>query len=212
MKYKFRTYLMKPIGFLLLFSFCFTIIFPSIFVPAASGIKLYNYTTGKTSTYTGKQVKYVCNGVPVSLPGTPGIIVDGVALGPYEDIFQNTYGMDCSLSKNGEKLTITYHGNELVLTLGSKKAVLNGKTQTMTVAPTKIKYTANGITKYLVPTRFVAESMGIRYSWTSGLSTASMTRSITLNYGGKDISYSGLFCRASYNGTWRRIFWRNCWT
>ncbi len=201
MKYKFRTYLMKPIGFLLLFSFCFTIIFPSIFVPAASGIKLYNYTTGKTSTYTGKQVKYVCNGVPVSLPGTPGIIVDGVALGPYEDIFQNTYGMDCSLSKNGEKLTITYHGNELVLTLGSKKAVLNGKTQTMTVAPTKIKYTANGITKYLVPTRFVAESMGIRYSWTSGLSTASMTRSITLNYGGKDISYSGLFCRASYNGT-----------
>lgn len=192
--------LQKFVVILLVFGFCMAALFPASLSQAASGIKLYNYTTGKTTTYTGKQVKYVCNGIHVSLPGTPGIIVDGVALGPYEDIFQNTYGMNCTLSKDGKKLTITYHENKLVLTLGSKKAVLNGKTQTMSVAPVKIKYTANGVTKYLVPTRFVAESMGIRYSWTSGLSTASMTRSITLKYSGKTVSYSGLFCKASYQG------------
>lgn len=170
-------------------------------VAAASGIKIYNYTTGKTTTYTGKQVKYVCNGNPVSLPNTPGIIIDGVALGPYEDIFQKTYGMKCTLSKDGKKVTIEYNKNKIVLTLGSKKAVVNGKTKTMTVAPVKIKYTANGKIKYLVPTRFVSESLGMRYSWTSGLSTASITRSISLKYGGETHAYSGNLCRASIDDT-----------
>lgn len=166
----------------------------------AAGIKIYNYTTGKTTTYTGKQVAYICNGIKVSLPGTPGIIENGVALGSYEDIFQNTYEMNCSLSKDGKKLTINYHNNTLVLTFGSKKAVLNGKEQTMSVAPVKIKYAANGSIKYLVPTRFVAESMGLRYSWNSSTSTVTMTRSITLNYNGTSVPYSGLYCNASFHG------------
>ncbi|NLP34173.1 MAG: hypothetical protein GX359_03150 [Clostridiales bacterium] len=139
---------------------------------AASGLKIYDYDSKKNITYTGKQVKVKLNGKQISKDNTPGIIIDGIALLSYKDIFANSpIKAECVYNKPERTVTISKNGTTIVLTLNSKTAVVNGKKVTMPVAPVKIKYRFADVTKILVPSRFVAENLGYKYTWYSARST-----------------------------------------
>lgn len=141
-------------------------------VHAASGLKIYDYASKKNVTYTGKQVKVNLNGKQISKDETPGIIIDGIALLSYKDIFANSpIKATCVYNKPEQTVTISKNGITIVLTINSKTALVNGKKVTMPVAPIKIKYRSADVTKILVPSRFVAENLGYEYSWYSARST-----------------------------------------
>ncbi len=166
------------------------------------GIKLYYYNTKKTVTYTGTRALYDYNGSSVSLGKTIGILTDnGVALGPYYEIFSRALGVSCK--KDSAKNTITFrkNGNELVLTMNSTKALLNGKTVTANAAPVTVRFVDAGISRIMVPTRFVAESLGYNYRWDSDISTAIIRDTMTLSYNGKQVSYIGTTGKVNYDGT-----------
>lgn len=141
-------------------------------VHAATGLKIYDYATKKNMTYTGKQVKVNLNGKQISKNETPGILVDGIALLSYKDIFANSpIKATCVYNKPEGTVTISKNNTTIVLTLNSKTAVVNGKKVTMPVAPIKIKYNSANVTKILVPSRFVAENLGYQYTWYSAKNT-----------------------------------------
>lgn len=167
----------------------------------AAAMKLYYHSTKKTVSYTDKQVMYVYNGTSISLPGTPGILTEnGVALGPYYDIFSKALGVTCKKNSSDNTITFTKGNNKLVLTLNSTTAVLNGTRVTMNAAPVSIRYVDAKKSRILVPTRFVAESLGFFYSWDSASSTVTIKSSLTLFYNNKQVSYNGTIGAVTVDG------------
>ncbi len=170
---------------------------------AASGIKIYNYTTAKTTTYTGIQPKVTYNGTAIGSSATPGILVNGIALVPYDDIFQKSkLSAECTYNEKKNTVTIKKNGKTIVMTVGSKKATLNGSAVTLPVAPVKLKYVAAGKTKVLVPSRYVAEKLGLGYSWNSKTNVIAIKKdTLTLAYnGGAKFEYAGTKGKVTVDG------------
>lgn len=167
--------------------------------PAKAAIKIYYPDTKKTVTYTKTLVNYRYDNVVLDLRGIKGILTDnGVAMGPYYDLFVKALGVSCN--KNGKELTFKKGNNTLVLTVGSNTAVLNGVSVKMSAAPVSMRFPDIGITQIMVPTRFVAESLGFAYRFDSAESTAIIQDHITLLYNGKQVSYIGAAGKVTVDG------------
>lgn len=170
---------------------------------AASGIKIYDYLTKKTSTYTGVIPTVICNGTKIGNTATPGILINGIAVLPYDDVFQNSrIAAECSYNKNKNTITITKYGTTIGMTVGSKKATVNGKSVSLSVAPVKIKYVNSDITKVLVPSRFVSETLGLGYNWNGATSTITIEKhTIQLSYNENEkFEYSGAQGKVTIDG------------
>lgn len=168
---------------------------------AASGLKIYNYTTSSSMTITDETISYVYNGKSIPLGNNPGILSsNGVALGPYVKVFRDTLGLKTLYNK--EKKTVTFSDGKttLELTLGSKTAKVNGKSVTVNAAPISIKYSKANETAILVPTRFVAETFGFSYSWDSTSSTVTITKPLNLSYDNQTVGYTGIQGAVKFDG------------
>lgn len=172
-------------------------------VEAATGLKIFNYNTKATSNYTGKQVKVTLNGAVISKSNTPGILVSGVAMQPYDDIFQSSgIAATCSYDTIKGTITISKSGKKIIMKIGSKSATLNGKAVKLSVAPIKIKYVAANKIKILVPSKLVSESLGLRYTWYSDKNTVAIINpslQISIN-NGATTAYTGAQAKATVNG------------
>ena len=76
---------------------------------------------------------------------------------------------------------------------GSVKGTYNGTDVTLPLAPIRIKYTDSGKTTCLVPSRFVAETFGMDYTWTQSNSTVTIYTPIELIVDGESYMYAGTF-------------------
>lgn len=186
--------------------YIFTILVVLCFLPvsradAAAALSLYNYQTKQNFEYTGQQVVYTYNGKTIPTK-TPGIIMDGSSMASFKDIFVSSpIKMKHSFNEKTGKLTLTSGSTVMQLTLGSKTVLLNGKKVTAPLAPVRVKYNAQKTSKVLVPVRFVAEAFGYSYQWNSSTSTASISGGLRLNYGGKDVNYTGTQGKVTFDGT-----------
>jgi len=168
---------------------------------AASVMHLYYYNSKNNVTYTEQQVKYYFNGKAINMKHTPGIIIDGNALASFKDVFVDS-AMDVTYKylKSKGTVTLTYNKKTIVFTIGSKKAYVNGKAVTIPAAPKSVKYKDQKVTKILVPTRFVAETFGCKYTWNSASSSASITSPMKLYYNKKTVVYTGTEGKISIDG------------
>ncbi|MBU5333781.1 N-acetylmuramoyl-L-alanine amidase [Anaerocolumna aminovalerica] len=184
--------------FTILAALCFM---PSSKADAAAALSLYNYQTKQNIEYTGQQVVYTYNGKTIATK-TPGIIIDGSSMASFKDVFVNSpIKMKHTFNEKTGKLTLTSGSTVMEMTLGSKTVLLNGKKVTAPLAPVRVKYKAQKTSKVLVPARFVAEAFGYSYQWNSSTSTASITGGLKLNYGGKDVNYTGTQGKVTFDGT-----------
>ncbi len=168
---------------------------------AATKLNLYYYSTKQNVTYTGQQVKYTYNGSAINTRNTPGIIINGISLAPFNDVFvKSAIKLNYKYNEAKGILTLSQNGTTLVLTAGSKKATLNGKSVSLSIAPLKVKFKAQKVTKLLVPARYVAETFGYKYVWNSSTSTASLTAPMHLYYNNKNVSYTGTQGKVTVNG------------
>jgi len=163
---------------------------------AASGLRIYNYSTKKEYTYTDAQIKVTYNGKQISVDSTPGILQNGIALVSYKDIFaKSPIKANCVYDKSAGTVSISKFGITIVMKIGSTKAYINGKEVTAPVAPVKIKYVAENVTKILVPSRFVSENLGYKYTWHKDVSTVAIEREknpLLLSYNdGEPFYYTG---------------------
>lgn len=170
---------------------------------AATGLKIYDYTTKKTTTYTDKQLKVTLNGALISSSKYPGILVNGIALLPYYETFDaSDIDADCVYNDKTGAISISIYGIKIEMKIGSKSARVNGKAYTMPVAPMKLKYVSANKMKVLVPSRFVAEKLGLGYTWYSTKNTVAIEKhSMQLSYnGGKKFDYTGAFGKVTVDG------------
>lgn len=177
--------------------------FPNYIVKASSGFKIYDNTTKKTTTYTGNQVKVTYNGTAISKADTPGILLDGIALVSYYDIFDNSaIQADCVYDKAKGTIVISKYNKSITMTIGSKAATVDGKAVTLPVAPMLVKYISANKWKVLVPSRFVSENLGLGYTWYSDKNTVAISKtSIQLAYnGGEKFEYTGAQGKVTIDG------------
>jgi len=170
---------------------------------AATSFKIYDYNTKKTTSYNGVIPVVTINGTKVADNKTCGILVNGVALLPYDIYFEaSPIAADCIYDESKGIITISKYGSKITMTIGSKKATVNGKSKTLSVAPMKVKYVNSGLTKVLVPSRIVAETLGLDYNWNSSKQTISIkTKNLTLSYNDEEkFEYTGLQTKVSIDG------------
>ena len=174
-------------------------------VIAASGVRIYNYTSKKEYTYTSTQVRVIYDGKKISVDSTPGLIENGIALVSYKDIFaRSAIKADCVYDKVAGTVSISKFGTTIVMKIGSKTAHINGKAVTAPLAPVKIRYVKENVTKILVPSRFVFENLGYDYTWNKNTSTVSIAgkqEPLLLTYDNGDIfNYKGTLGKVTIDG------------
>ena len=157
---------------------------------SAAVLELYDYGSKQDISYTDKQIKVTLNGYDIDMKGTPGILQDGYALVSYYDVFKTALGYDCTYDKEAGTVTIESSDKQIILTIGSRTALVDGEEVTMGTAPLKIKFKEQDKTKILVPSRFVAEQLGLSYTWYSSQSTVAIIKPLELYYDGQEQPYT----------------------
>lgn len=193
---KLKKNLKKTIAYLIFFTIFFTELYILPHTAHAATLQYYNSTSNTNVTYTGKQVIYTYNSRKLPLT-YPGIIMNGIALADYNELFVRELGLQASLS--GNVVTLTDGSKTIELTMGSKIAKVNGVTKNISIAPVKLIFSEEDV-RFFVPTRFVAETFGYNYVWVSNSNTAKITKTFSLNIGNNPVSYNGSLYSVCFQG------------
>ncbi len=156
--------------------------FTEVSADSTASINIKNLTLNTDYEYSGDHISYIYNGVELNLDNSYGIIADdGSALGSMTEIFQKNLHVICTFDLKTQTITLQNACNSIVLSVGSTKAVVNGIEKTMDVSPQILQL--EGLTPQIfVPTRFVAENLGITYFWSSTAATVTMEQTYTISY------------------------------
>ncbi|MDA3730376.1 family 10 glycosylhydrolase [Niameybacter massiliensis] len=110
-------------------------------------------------TVSDGTIKLIIKGKQVKPPVAP-FIQNGTTLVPLRIISENL-GAEVEWESESRSIIIQQDNNMMVLTIDSKKAMVNGKTETLLEAPQMV----NGTT--MVPIRFISEKLGAKVDWNS---------------------------------------------
>lgn len=125
----------------------------------------YDYQTHR---YNAEEVYLNVNGNRIENLSMPPIIFNGTALVPAREVFE-PLGAVVDWKKDQEEVLIAYKDNIISIGINDKFVNVNGKEVSVSV-PAKI---INN--KTMIPTRFIAESLGLYVNWDSN------TRIITIS-------------------------------
>lgn len=144
-------------------------------VPRVSYADTINIKYGKQNiNYSDAQVKYTINGSNIKSKH-PGIIIDGISLASAKEVFSDSkIGLSYKYNKTKNTLELKRDKTTLVLTLNSITAKVNGKSETLPVGPRMVEFSDKTKDIY-VPTRYVAKTFGLTYTWDASSGVASMT-------------------------------------
>ncbi|MGN0466649.1 MAG: family 10 glycosylhydrolase [Lachnospiraceae bacterium] len=135
-------------------------------VSAASTTVNYKYNK-KAYQYKGEAITITYDGEKLDMTKIPAFKVGDVVMAAYKKVFKNTIGVTCSYDKKSKVLVLKYNSNTLEMTVGSKKATLNGKAETLKAAPMNITYTSSKENRVVVPVKQVCKLLGVERSWDS---------------------------------------------
>jgi len=144
-------------------------------VPRVSYADTINIKYGEQKiNYSDAQVKYTINGSNIKSKH-PGIIIDGISLASAKEVFSDSkIGLSYKYNKTKNTLELKRDKTTLVLTLNSITSKVNGKSETLPVEPRMVEFSDKTKDIY-VPTRYVAKTFGLTYTWDASSGVASMT-------------------------------------
>ena len=144
-------------------------------VPSVSYAENIDIKYGKQKiNYSDAQVKYTINGSNIKSKH-PGIIIDGISLASAKEVFSDSkIGLSYKYNKKKNTLELKRDKTTLVLTLNSINAKVNGKSEVLPVEPRMVEFSDKTKDIY-VPTRYVAKTFGLTYTWDASSGVASMT-------------------------------------
>lgn len=144
-------------------------------VPTVSYADNISIKYGKQKiNYSDAQVKYTINGSIIKSKH-PGIIIDGISLASAKEVFSDSkIGLSYKYNKKKNTLELKRDKTTLVLTLDSITAKVNGKSEVLPVEPRMVEFSDKTKDIY-VPTRYVAKTFGLTYTWDASTGVASMT-------------------------------------
>lgn len=122
---------------------------------------------GVTSSYSGRMKYCYVNGKKIGLTKNPIFKKSGSYMGPVAAIFKNS-GLKVKVTTKGNKMTLSYGPNTVVLKADSRKAVTNGVKSQMGAPVIHGTYTATGRRRWIVPLKSVCTRLGINYKLSGG--------------------------------------------
>lgn len=182
---------------------CAILIYSAHSASANAASYLFKYIELETDTtvkYNGKVPNYYIDGKLISTSKYPAIIKDGIAMCSTK-LFEKIDEVDVDIDEGRGQIVFTYYDKEIVMYEGSKTSYVDGKETTYSLAPTYVMYEESGKCHYLVPTRFVAENLGMTYTWHQETSTVDITTPTVLLVNNEFIYYNGTLGSAVFNGS-----------
>lgn len=162
---------------------------------ASKTIKIrYN---GKTYKNKSKKLTVKYNNKTVSQSSYKALIIKKNYMVPYTHVFKKGVKASCIYKKKSKKLSISANGQTLTMTVGKKKAYLNGKKVTLPAAPLSVRYVKKKKTLILVPVYYVAKKLNLSYKKTS--TAICLGEPLTLYSAGKISYYTGVQGDVYYN-------------
>ncbi|MBW5447967.1 ABC transporter substrate-binding protein [Cohnella sp. CFH 77786] len=119
-------------------------------------------------------VKVVLDGKEISFGVAPQVI-NGRTMVPYR-VLAEKLGAKVGWDDKTKKITVAKGTSNVVLTLKSNKATVNGQTVTLDAVPVVKNDTT------LVPLRFLGESLGLWVKWSSSSNTATLASQKTITH------------------------------
>lgn len=120
--------------------------------------------------FAGENIKLNIDNVPVEADISPQII-DGRTMVPVRAIFE-ALGADVKWDKDTKTITGNKGNTNVIMTIESNTAIVNGKEVTMDCAPVIIEG------RTLVPARYAAEFLGCEVEWNSTEKTVNIVSAI----------------------------------
>lgn len=125
--------------------------------------------------YNGTKGKVTFDNKTIDVSDMPSIIINNTALLQAKKVFQQGLGADYIYDKANNTVTLTKNNNTIIMTLGSRKAIVNNKEYTMDSAARIVKNNANNKSFIMVPGSFVTQYLGYAYSWDKVTKTSVIT-------------------------------------
>ena len=168
---------------------------------AATKFKYKDYALGKTVTYYGTVPTYIVDGITADLSREPAMISErGIAYASVNGLFRDVLGAKTKYTKSKKMITITYKGHVLKMYVGSSVAYLDGEEIEAPCAPFRIKYKKSKQIANLVPTRFVAETLGMTYEWNSADAIVTIDIPFYYELNDETVKYVGTKGKITFNG------------
>ena len=177
------------------------VLIPAKDVYAASGFKYKDYAAGKTFKYTGTVPSYFIDGVKADLSLEPALISDrNIAYASAYGLFRDTIGVETKYVKSQKRISFKYLGHTLLMYVGETRAELDGEEIEAPCAPVRIKYKKSKKIATMVPSRFVAESLGMKYVWNSESASVNITIPFSYMINGEQVLYTGTRGKITLDG------------
>ncbi|MBR3484525.1 MAG: N-acetylmuramoyl-L-alanine amidase [Lachnospiraceae bacterium] len=184
---------------LLLAGVCY--MYPAIAASADNAFKYKDYSTGKTATYTGTGPVYIEDGIEADLEKQPPMLSErNIAYVSAGALFKDAIGATAKYSTSKKCITIKYKGHVLKMYIGKTLAEIDGEEIEAPCAPYRVKYKASKKTATMVPSRFVAETLGMEYYWDSASSTVTIKTPFYYELDGEKIKYEGTRGKITFEG------------
>lgn len=155
----------RVIGVLAALLLCICMIMP-VSTDAAAQVRVRT-VKGVTSSYTGRKSYCYVNGQKRKLTKYPIFKKSGAYMGPVGAILKNSK-LKVKATAKGDKLTLTYGPNTVIVRADSRTAVTNGQKSTMGASVVHGTYTATGKRRWIVPLNSVCTRLGINYKLSNG--------------------------------------------
>lgn len=134
---------------LILFSCCLCLL-PTIKGKAASSLQVF------------------CNGKKIDLSKTTTKLENGIALLPYQEVFEKSnLGIQVKYHSKKKTISFFFQSDEIIVTVGKKQALVNGKKTNMPLAAKSVTIPKTKKKTILVPSRFIAQTLGFDYTYSS---------------------------------------------
>ena len=116
---------------------------------------------GVEHIYTAKEVTIDVNNDPIQPDGMDPVIINGRTLVPVREVMESV-NIQAKVSWIGETQTVIVEREDIKieLSIGDPYAYVNGQPIELDVPPILISDQAVGVTKTMVPIRFITESLG----------------------------------------------------
>ena len=160
----------------------------------AANLKYFDNSSGSFCTYTGNQITYTYNNYTVPL-SQPGILINGTALADYKELFSNELGI--TSYQAGNDIIFSNNTTNVLVSLYSKTAWVNGTEKAMSVAPVIVQ--VGDEIRYYVPTRFIAETFGFDYLWVSASNTVKISKVSSYTINNNIVTYNEAYYKLKYN-------------
>lgn len=145
---------------------------------------------GTITAYSYKGQKVTVDGVTVSTQEIPSVKIQNIWMVSAQEVFENGLGCNYSYNESSGKLTLTNQekGIKASLTVNSKKAVVNGKSYTMSIRVMKATNGKTGKTGILIPASFLANKMGYVYKYSN--KTIALKKLVLFSQNSETLTYN----------------------